>query len=68
MLSEIFFAALDTPPTEDSYLTAIKYVSVLDILLVISGLVASFWLPRRKPQQAVVGEAMRPLEVDPATD
>ena len=69
MLSEIFFAALDTPPTEDSYITAIQYVSVLDIVLVVAALGASLLLPRPKPQPGVAASGVsRPAEVDPATD
>jgi EmrB/QacA subfamily drug resistance transporter len=70
VLSEIFFAALDTPPTEDSYITAIEYVSVLDIVLVVGALVASFWLPRPKPQPAAgaISDALRAVEPDPSTD
>ena len=68
VLSEIFFAALDTPPTEDSYLTAIQYVSLLDIALVVGALVVSFWLPRPRPETVVSNDPIRAAEPGPATD
>ena len=68
VLSEIFFAALDTPPTEDSYLTAIQYVSLLDIALVVGALIVSFWLPRLRPETVVSNDPVRAAEPGPATD
>ena len=70
VLSEIFFAALDTPPTEASYITAIKYVTVLDIALLIAAFFASLLLPRLKAQPVApaASAAGRTGEPDPATD
>jgi EmrB/QacA subfamily drug resistance transporter len=46
ILSEIFFAALGSPPSEQNYLTAVQYVLLFDIGLVAASFVASLFLPR----------------------
>ncbi len=60
VLSEIFFAAVGQPATEQSYLTAIQYVILLDIGFVVASFVASLFLPRVRA--AVPARSHPPVE------
>lgn len=61
VLSEIFFAALGAPPTKESYVSAIEYVTILDLVLLFAAFAVSLLLPRPALMRA---ERLRPAEAD----
>jgi len=66
VLSEIFFAALGQPTTEQNYLTAVQYVLLLDLGFVVASFVASLFLPRLRA--TVPSRAQPPVEPVAATE
>ena len=66
VLSEIFFAALGQPATEQNYLTAVQYVLLLDLGFVVASFAASLFLPRLRA--AVPSRAQPPVEPVAATE